>query len=84
MAKTYTDLFSEVRDNVKTISLEELKKRIDAGDKFTLVDVREKDEVRLGYIPGAIHVPRGFLEMQIESRVPDRSAEVIVESMPGK
>ena len=78
MAKTYTDLFSEVRDNVKTISLDELKKRLDAGDKFTLVDVREKDEVRLGYIPGAIHVPRGFLEMQIESKVPDRSAEVIV------
>jgi sulfur-carrier protein adenylyltransferase/sulfurtransferase len=78
MAKTYTDLFSEVRDTVKTISLDELKRRIEAGDKFTLVDVREKDEVRLGYIPGAIHVPRGFLEMQIEAKVPDRSAEVIV------
>jgi molybdopterin/thiamine biosynthesis adenylyltransferase/rhodanese-related sulfurtransferase len=78
MAKSYTDLFSEVRDNVKTISLDELKRRIDAGDKFTLVDVREKDEVRLGYIPGAIHVPRGFLEMQIEAKVPDRSAEIVV------
>lgn len=78
MAKTYTDLFSEVRDTVKTITLDDLKRRIDAGDKFTLVDVREKDEVRLGYIPGAIHVPRGFLEMQIEGKVPDRSAEVIV------
>ncbi len=78
MAKSYTDLFSEVRDTVKTISLEDLKRRIEAGDQFTLVDVREKDEVRLGYIPGAIHVPRGFLEMQIEGKVPDRSAEVIV------
>lgn len=78
MAKTYTDLFSEVRDTVRTISIDELKRRIDAGDQFTLVDVREKDEVRLGYIPGAVHVPRGFLEMQIEGKVPDRSAEVIV------
>lgn len=78
MAKSYTDLFTEVRDTVKTISLDELKRRQDAGDKFTLVDVREKDEVRLGYIPGAIHVPRGFLEMQIESKIPDRAAEVIV------
>jgi molybdopterin/thiamine biosynthesis adenylyltransferase/rhodanese-related sulfurtransferase len=78
MAKSYTDLFTEVRDTVKTISLDDLKRRQDAGDKFTLVDVREKDEVRLGYIPGAIHVPRGFLEMQIESKVPDRAAEVIV------
>jgi sulfur-carrier protein adenylyltransferase/sulfurtransferase len=78
MAKTYTDLFSEVRDTVRTISIDDLKRRIDAGDKFTLVDVREKDEVRLGHIPGAVHVPRGFLEMQIEAKVPDRSAEVIV------
>ncbi len=78
MAKSYTDLFTEVRDTVKTISLDDLKRRQDAGDKFTLVDVREKDEVRLGYIPGAIHVPRGFLEMQIESKGPDRAAEVIV------
>jgi sulfur-carrier protein adenylyltransferase/sulfurtransferase len=78
MAKTYSDLFSEVRDTVKTIALDELKRRIEAGDKLTLVDVREKDEVRQGYIPGAVHVPRGFLEMQIEGKVPDRNAEVVV------
>lgn len=78
MAKTYSDLFSEVRDTVKTVSLEELKRRIDAGEKLTLVDVREKDEVRQGYIPGAVHVPRGFLEMQIEGKVPDHNAEIVV------
>lgn len=78
MAKTYSDLFSEVRDNVKTIALDELKRRIEAGDKLTLVDVREKDEVRQGYIPGAVHVPRGFLEMQIEGKVPDHNAEIVV------
>lgn len=78
MAKTYSDLFSEVRDTVKTIALDELKRRIDAGDKLTLVDVREKDEVRQGYIPGAVHVPRGFLEMQIEGKVPDHNTEIVV------
>ncbi len=78
MAKTYSDLFSEVRDTVKTIALDELKRRIEAGDKLTIVDVREKDEVRQGYIPGAVHVPRGFLEMQIEGKVPDHNAEIVV------
>lgn len=78
MAKTYTDLFSEVRDTVKTISLEDLKSRLDSGDVPVLVDVREKDEVKHGFIPGAVHVPRGFLEMQIESKLPNRDAETVV------
>jgi molybdopterin/thiamine biosynthesis adenylyltransferase/rhodanese-related sulfurtransferase len=80
MAKTYSDLFSEIRSNVKLISLEALKERVEsrAQRPFTLVDVREKDEVRAGYIPGAVHVPRGFLEMQAEQKLPNKSEEIIV------
>jgi len=80
MAKTYSDLFSEIRSNVKLISLEDLKARVEnrAQKPFTLVDVREKDEVRAGYIPGAVHVPRGFLEMQAEQKLPNKSDEIIV------
>src|SRR5690606_24272520 len=80
MAKTYADLFSEVRGEVRTISLEDLKARLDARSErpFALVDVREKDEFRAGYIPGALHIPRGFLEMQAEQKLPDKSQEVIV------
>ncbi|MCA9643481.1 MAG: molybdopterin-synthase adenylyltransferase MoeB [Polyangiaceae bacterium] len=78
MAKTYSDLFMEVRDAVKLMTLEELKQRFDKGDIKTLVDVREKDEFRGGFIPGATHIPRGFLEMQAENKLPDKSAEVIV------
>jgi len=80
MAKTYSDLFSEIRSNVKLISLEALKERVESRAKkpFTLVDVREKDEVRAGYIPGAVHVPRGFLEMQAEQKLPNKAEEIIV------
>jgi molybdopterin/thiamine biosynthesis adenylyltransferase/rhodanese-related sulfurtransferase len=80
MAKTYSDLFSEIRSNVKLISLEALKERVEsrAQKPFTLVDVREKDEVRAGYIPGAVHVPRGFLEMQAEQKLPNKTDEIIV------
>jgi molybdopterin/thiamine biosynthesis adenylyltransferase/rhodanese-related sulfurtransferase len=80
MAKTYSDLFSEIRSNVKLISLEALKERLEtkAQRPFTLVDVREKDEVRAGYIPGAVHVPRGFLEMQAEQKLPSKTEEIIV------
>jgi sulfur-carrier protein adenylyltransferase/sulfurtransferase len=80
MAKTYSDLFSEIRSSVKLISLEALKERLEsrAQKPFTLVDVREKDEVRAGYIPGAVHIPRGFLEMQAEQKLASKTDEIIV------
>ncbi len=80
MAKTYTDLFSEVRDTVRIISLEDLKARLEDKSRPApiLVDVREKDEYRAGYIPGALHLPRGFLEMQAESKLTDKSAEYVI------
>jgi sulfur-carrier protein adenylyltransferase/sulfurtransferase len=45
---------------------------------MVVVDVREKEENRAGYIPGALSVPRGFLEMQIEGKVPDKNARVVL------
>jgi molybdopterin/thiamine biosynthesis adenylyltransferase len=77
MPTTYTDLMADVRKRTKQVSLEELKRRLDAGEKMTLVDVREKDEVRAGYIPGAISIPRGFLEIQAEQKLPDKNARIV-------
>jgi sulfur-carrier protein adenylyltransferase/sulfurtransferase len=80
MPKTYSDLFADVRNSVKTISLEAVKERLEgpAEKRPTVVDVREKDEYRLGYLPGAVHIPRGFLEMQAEQKLPDKNAEIVV------
>lgn len=78
MATTYTDLLASTRKSTRELSLADLKKRIDAGEKMTLVDVREKEEYRAGYIPGALSLPRGFLEMQAEQKLPDKNAKIIV------
>ncbi|MBK9263501.1 MAG: molybdopterin-synthase adenylyltransferase MoeB [Polyangiaceae bacterium] len=78
MATTYTDLLAELRRTIPTVSLEEIKRRIESKEPMVLVDVREKEENRAGYIPGAISVPRGFLEMQIEAKVPDKDAHVVL------
>ena len=80
MPKTYSDLFAEIRQSVKLLSLDELKARLEQRkDKpFTLVDVREKDEFRAGFIPGAVHIPRAHLEMQAEQKLPDKNAEIIL------
>ena len=77
MPTTYADLIAAVRRDTTEVSLDELKRRVLAGEPYTLLDVREKEEYRAGFIPGAISIPRGFLEIQIESRVPDKATKII-------
>jgi sulfur-carrier protein adenylyltransferase/sulfurtransferase len=78
MSKTYSDLLQEVKSQIRTVTLEEVKRRLDAREDYVFVDVREKDETRLGYIPGAVFLPRGFLEMQAEAKLPDKHARLVV------
>lgn len=78
MTKSYSELFSEVRESVRTVSLEALREKLESGDPPTLVDVREQHEFQQGFIPGAVHIPRGFLEIQAEGKLPDRNAPVVV------
>jgi sulfur-carrier protein adenylyltransferase/sulfurtransferase len=77
MATTYTDLIASVRKATREVSLEDLKRRLEAGEDIVLLDVREKEEFRAGYIPGAISLPRGFLEIQVEGRVPDKKKKIV-------
>jgi molybdopterin/thiamine biosynthesis adenylyltransferase/rhodanese-related sulfurtransferase len=77
MPTTYTDLIATVRKETKEVSLDELKRRLEAREPVTLLDVREKEEYRAGYIPGAVSIPRGFLEIQVEGRLPDKNAKIV-------
>jgi molybdopterin/thiamine biosynthesis adenylyltransferase/rhodanese-related sulfurtransferase len=83
MAKTYSDLLQETRAAIRQVSIDELKARVDRGEELVLVDVREKDEFRQGFIPGALHIARGFLEMQAGSRIPDKKAKVVTYCASG-
>ncbi|WP_437300879.1 molybdopterin-synthase adenylyltransferase MoeB [Sorangium sp. So ce426] len=77
MPTTYSDLISDVRKSIRELSLTELKRRLDDKVPMVLLDVREKEEYRAGFIPGAISIPRGFLEIQVEQRLPDKSAHIV-------
>jgi sulfur-carrier protein adenylyltransferase/sulfurtransferase len=78
MAKTYSDLLQEVKGAIKLVTLDEMKRRLEAKEPYVFVDVREKDETKAGYIPGAVLLPRGFLEMQAESKLPSKDAKLVV------
>ncbi|MCK6592625.1 MAG: molybdopterin biosynthesis protein MoeB, partial [Polyangiaceae bacterium] len=77
MATTYSDLIADVRKSIRVVTLEDIKQRLESRAPMVLLDVREKEEYRAGYIPGAVSVPRGFLEMQIEQKVADKSAPIV-------
>jgi molybdopterin/thiamine biosynthesis adenylyltransferase/rhodanese-related sulfurtransferase len=77
MPTTYSDLIAAARKKTKEVSLDSLRKRLEAKEPITLLDVREKEEYRAGYIPGAVSIPRGFLEIQVESKLPDKNAKIV-------
>ena len=77
MAPTIKELMSQIRALVKEQTPSQVRSRIDRGERFVLIDVREKDEVDQGHLPGATLVPRGFLELRIEGLVPDRSTPIV-------
>ncbi|MEZ4249156.1 MAG: molybdopterin-synthase adenylyltransferase MoeB [Polyangiales bacterium] len=77
MAKTYAELLQDVKAQVRQVSLEDLHARREAGEDLIIVDVREKDEWRQGHLHGAVHLPRGFLEMQAASKLPNRDAKIV-------
>jgi molybdopterin/thiamine biosynthesis adenylyltransferase/rhodanese-related sulfurtransferase len=83
MSSTYRDLLAQAQATVPTLPLEQLRERLLRGEAITLLDVREREERREGVLPGALLIPRGFLEMQAEQRIPDREATVVVYCASG-
>jgi adenylyltransferase/sulfurtransferase len=73
---TYQEMLEQKRATVREVDARESARLREQG--AILVDIREQDEVEQGIIPGAVHIPRGFLEMRIEETVRDRDTPVIV------
>ena len=82
MAHQHPPRFLRIVDDAKTrvreTNVDEVKKKIDQGEKFILIDVREESEFAKDHLPGAIHLGKGSIERDIEARVPDLGAEMIL------
>ena len=72
---TPRELLNEAKAAITEVTIDEAEQRL-AGSTF--LDVREPDEYEQGTIPGAIHLPRGHLEFQVEGKLPDKGAPVVV------
>mgnify|MGYP001606347813 FL=1 len=77
MAKTFKQLMDEARKDIKEISVQEAQELLQKNGKHLLLDVREKDEYREGHLESAVSLPRGFLEIKVESTVPDKATPIL-------
>lgn len=77
-APRFLELVSEARSRVRECSVEDVKQMLDAGDTFTLVDVREESEFARGHLPGARHIGKGVIERDIEATIPDPQTRLVL------
>ena len=73
---TFRDLLSAAKSEITEVTTETAAHHIAEG--YAVLDVREPDEYQEGALAGAIHIPRGHLEAQIENRIPDKTTPVVV------
>jgi molybdopterin/thiamine biosynthesis adenylyltransferase/rhodanese-related sulfurtransferase len=72
---SFRELLAQTKARITEIPPSEAENRLNGA---TFLDVREQDEYDAGIIPGAVHIPRGHLESQIESKIPRKDTPVVV------
>jgi len=73
----FLKLVEEVKSRVREVSVEEARRKLESG-KAKLIDVREESEWEAGHARGAEHLGKGVIERDIEARVQDKKAELIL------
>src|ERR671936_2368271 len=79
---SYRELLQQVRSEISEVDATQARELIESGEPL-VVDVREQDEWDEGHIPGAVHIPRGFLESRIERAAPDQERQIVLYCAAG-
>ncbi|HKB39529.1 MAG TPA: rhodanese-like domain-containing protein [Gemmataceae bacterium] len=74
----FLKIVEDAKKRVRETTVDEIKARLDRGEKFVLVDVREESEFAKDHLPGAIHLGKGVIERDIEQRIPDVGTELVL------
>jgi len=74
----FEQLVEAYRSRVRECSVSDVQDRLERGEPFHFIDVREDHEFAKDYARGAVHLGRGILERDIESVIPDKGAEIVV------
>jgi rhodanese-related sulfurtransferase len=74
----FLKIVDEAKTRVRETTVDKVKARMDCGDKFLLIDVREESEFAKDHVPGAVHLGKGIIERDIEARVPELDKEMVL------
>ena len=74
----FLKMVQDAKTRVRECTVDDVKKRLDAREEFTLLDVREESEYAAGRLPGAVHIGKGVIERDIESKVPDSATPLVL------
>jgi rhodanese-related sulfurtransferase len=74
----FLQIVEQARKYIREASIDEVKTRLDRAEKFVLIDVREESEYAKDHLPGAIHLGKGIIERDVEERVPDLNAPMVL------
>jgi rhodanese-related sulfurtransferase len=77
-APGFLKVVEDAKQRIHEVSIDEVKAKMDRGEKFVLVDVREESEFAKDHLPGAIHLGKGVIERDIEDRVPDPRTPLVL------
>ena len=74
----FLKIVDDARSRIRETNVDQVKARMDRGDRFLLVDVREESEFAKDHLPGAVHLGKGVIERDIEARVPELNKEMVL------
>lgn len=77
-APGFLKIVEDAKTRVRECTVDDVRNRLDSGEKFTLIDVREESEWAAGHIPGAVHLGKGVIERDIEGKVPDPGTPLVL------
>ncbi|MFO0807347.1 MAG: rhodanese-like domain-containing protein [Gemmataceae bacterium] len=74
----FLSIVNDAKSRVKECTIDDVKARLDRGDNFTLVDVREESEFAADHLPGAVHLGKGVIERDIETKLPAKDTLLVL------
>ena len=74
----FLQIVNDAKQRVREVNVEDVKQMLDRGEKFTLVDVREESEFAKDHLPGAVHLGKGVIERDVEQKIPDPAAPLVL------
>lgn len=77
-APGFLKIVTDAKSRVRECTVDDVMRRLDAGEKFVLVDVREESEYAAGHVPGAVHIGKGVIERDIEAKLPDPATPLVL------